>query len=57
MQTNDDDDECTEGPRAERVLREALTLLIRCRDSASRMTLDLYNDIQEFIHKHDTSTR
>jgi hypothetical protein len=40
MQTNDD------------ALREAIDLLIRCRDSAGRMTLDLYNDIQEFLHKH-----
>lgn len=45
MQTNDYD-----------ALREAIDLLIRCRDGAGRMTLDLYNDIQEFIHKYDTPT-
>ena len=41
MQTND-------------AVREALALLTRCRDSAGRMTLDLYNDIQEFLHTNQT---
>ena len=43
MQINDSD-----------ALREAIDLLIRCRNSAGRVNLELYNDIQEFIHKHTT---
>lgn len=33
-------------------LQTAVTLLRRCRDSAGRMDLDLYQDIQEFLHQN-----
>lgn len=31
---------------------EAITLLRRCRDSAGRMEMSLYEDLQNFLHKH-----
>lgn len=33
-------------------LKAATDLLRRCRDSAGRMDLDLYQDIQEFLHQN-----
>ena len=34
----------------ERELQQATRLLTRCRDSAGRMELELYEDIQTFLH-------
>lgn len=31
---------------------EAITLIRRCRDSAGRMEMGLYEDLQNFLHKH-----
>lgn len=31
---------------------DALTLIRRCRDSAGRMEMGLYEDLQNFLHKH-----
>jgi hypothetical protein len=35
-------------------LSEATHLLIRCRDSAGRMEMPLYEDIQNFLHRPET---
>ena len=35
-------------------ISEATRLLIRCRDSAGRMEMSLYEDIQNFLHRPET---